>query len=85
MNKNLKIILSGDNGRLSSKRVVALICVVALLVSFFVAQFTGMIAPQYMFETISYIAMSGLGFTVIERFSNIFKTTKTPKDKTGEA
>lgn len=54
-------------GEISSKRIVTFLAINSLVISFFIAQFTGNAAPEYMFEYLSYIVMTGMGFTAFEK------------------
>jgi hypothetical protein len=54
-------------GEVSSKRIVTFIAINSLIISFFIAQIWGRTPPQYMFEYLSYIVMTGMGFTAVEK------------------
>lgn len=64
-------------GEVSSKRIVTFITINSLIISFFIAQITGRTPPEYMFEYLSYIVMTGIGFTAFEKMKvNISKKDK---------
>jgi hypothetical protein len=72
MRKVLKELLSDENGILSSKRVVAVICVCILCLVFLLESF-GIIKPledTVIVDSILYIAMVGLFGTSIDKFAS---------------
>jgi len=78
--KSMREILSSPSGTLSSKRTVMMICVFLLVIGFFSCFFTDRRIPEYMWNTISYIIMTGLGFTGVENATNLFKSKSTEKE-----
>ena len=71
MKKVLKELLSDENGILSSKRVVAVICVCVLCLVFLLQSFR-IIEPledTIIVDSILYIAMVGLFGTSIDKFA----------------
>lgn len=64
----LREILS-DNNILSSKRVVAFLAFVAMIVSYFVDQFTNHSIKPELFESLMWIVIAGLGITGVEKFA----------------
>lgn len=64
------MLADGTDGSVSSKRVVTssafLMCAIAFLSNLFL----NMKIEQFLFESMSYIAMAGLGATVAEKFSS---------------
>ncbi len=65
------------NGTLSSRRVVTFIAFILCGVAFIANLFWGFEVKQFMFESMIYLAMVGLGVTVAEKFAPINKETKT--------
>lgn len=60
---------SGDATMLSSKRVIALLAFIAIMVSYFVDQFTTHKVTKDLFDGLMWIVIAGLGFTGIEKFA----------------
>jgi hypothetical protein len=71
--KAAKEMLSSSSGNLSSKRVVTFMCTLLLVIGFFACFFTDRRVPEYMWNTISFIVMTGLGFTGVEHITDFFK------------
>jgi hypothetical protein len=65
------------NGTLSSRRVVTFIAFILCGIAFIANLFWGFEVKQFMFESMIYLAMVGLGVTVAEKFAPINKETKT--------
>jgi hypothetical protein len=63
------ILTDGVNGTVSSRRVVTLLAFALCAVAFIANLFFGMKIDQFIFDSMSYIAMAGLGATVAEKFS----------------
>ena len=70
------MIADGQNGSVSSKRVVTLLAFTFCSIAFFANMFFDKKIDQFIYETMAYIAMAGLGVTVAEKFSP--KPTTTP-------
>jgi hypothetical protein len=70
------MIADGHNGSVSSKRVVTLLAFMFCSIAFFANMFFGKHIDQFIYETMAYIAMAGLGVTVAEKFSS--KPQSTP-------
>ena len=70
------MLQDGDNGSVSSKRVITLLAFLMCCIAFMVDLFTEYEAKQYLFDSMMYIVVAGLGFTASEKFA-----TKN-KDKT---
>lgn len=71
MRKNIRELLSDENGILSSKRVVAILCVFLLCVIFVLESFS-LIQPLQdtaLIDALVYIAMVCLFGTSVEKFS----------------
>lgn len=68
---NLKGMLadSHDATCLSSKRVVALLAFICLVVAFFVDLFTNYKITQAIYDSMMFIVVAGLGFTGLEKFA----------------
>lgn len=71
--KPVREVLSDNSGNLSSKRTVIMICVLLLTIGFLGCFFTDRRIPEYMWNTISYIIMAGMGFTGAEKITDFFK------------
>ncbi len=65
------------NGTLSSRRVVTFIAFILCGIAFIANLFWGFEVKQFMFESMIYLTMVGLGVTVAEKFAPINKETKT--------
>ncbi len=57
------------DGSLSSKRVVTFLAFILCAIAFIANLFWGYEVKQYMFESMIYLTMAGLGVTVAERFA----------------
>ena len=77
MNWVASMLQDGANGSVSSKRVVTLAAFLLCAVAFVANMFFGYKIDQFIFESMSYIAMAGLGVTVAEKFASR-GTTQTP-------
>ena len=68
---NLKGMLAdtNDSTALSSKRVVAFLAFICLMVAFFVDLFTDNSVTQGVFDSMMWIVVAGLGFTGLEKFA----------------
>ena len=67
------MLSDGSNGSVSSKRVITLLAFLMCSVAFMVDLFTQYETKQYLFDSMMYIVVAGLGFTASEKFA--------PKDK----
>jgi hypothetical protein len=65
-----------QNGTLSSRRVVTFIAFLLCGIAFIANLFWGFEVKQFMFESMIYLAMVGLGVTVAEKFAPVNKETK---------
>jgi hypothetical protein len=63
------MLTDGDNGSVSSKRVVTFLAFTMCSVAFVADQFMGYKANQYLFDAMMYIVIAGLGFTASEKFA----------------
>ena len=73
MNWMSSMLSDGSNGSVSSKRVITLLAFLMCSVAFMVDLFTQYETKQYLFDSMMYIVVAGLGFTASEKFA--------PKDK----
>lgn len=64
------MIQDGVDGSVSSRRVITLIAFLLCVVAFIANLFFNMKIDQFIFDSMSYIAMVGLSATVAEKFSN---------------
>lgn len=64
------MLTDGTDGSVSSKRVVTFSAFLMCVIAFLSDLFLGMKIEQFIFESMSYIAMAGLGATVAEKFSS---------------
>ena len=63
------LLADGDDGSVSSKRVVTLLAFIMCGVAFMVDLFTQYKAEPHLFDSMMYIAIAGLGFTASEKFA----------------
>lgn len=70
------LLSDGHNGTLSSKRVVTFLAFILCAIAFVANLFWGFEVKEYMFESMIYLAMVGLGVTVTEKFAPINKESK---------
>lgn len=62
-------VLQDTNGAYSSKRFVTLLCVLLMLVAFIANLFYDQTVDEFMYESIMYIVIAGLGFSGAEKFA----------------
>ena len=72
------LLQDGIDGSLSSKRVVTFSAFLLCATAFIANLFFNMKIDQFIFDSMSYIAMAGLGATVAEKFSNRNSTYTPP-------
>lgn len=65
------------NGTLSSKRLVTFLAFLLCGISFIANLFWGFEIKEFMFDSMIYLTMVGLGVTASEKFAPINKETKT--------
>lgn len=70
------LLNDSHNGTLSSKRVVTFIAFLMCAVAFIANLFWGFEVKQFMYESMIYLVMVGLGVTVTEKFAPINKESK---------
>jgi hypothetical protein len=63
------MVSDGDNGSVSSKRVITLLAFILCGVSFMLDQIMGLKADPRLFDAMMYIVVAGLGFTASEKFA----------------
>lgn len=63
------MLLDGVDGSLSSKRVITTLAFLLCATAFIANLFFGLKIDQFIYDSMSYIAMAGLGATVAEKFS----------------
>lgn len=87
------MLLDGIDGSVSSKRVITFLAFILCATAFLANLFFGLKIEQFIYDSMSYIAMAGLGATVAEKFSGRRSTyvpptprrgTPLPKDNTPE-
>jgi hypothetical protein len=69
MNWVQSMLADGVNGSVSSKRVVTLLAFIVVCASYIADQFFGFPAKPPLFDSMMYIVIAGLGFTVSEKFA----------------
>lgn len=70
------LLNDSHNGTLSSKRVVTFLAFLLCGVAFIANLFWGFEVKQFMFDSMIYLAMVGLGVTASEKFAPINKESK---------
>lgn len=65
----IKQIFQDRNEAFSSKRFVTLTCALLIIMGFVVDLFTDLTVSQFMYESLMYITIAGLGFTGAEQFA----------------
>lgn len=61
-----KQIFTGVTGEFSSKRTVTFFAVIMMLVAFVAQIFLGIEVPQWLFESVVYVVIAGVGFVAAE-------------------
>lgn len=64
------MLADGQNGSVSSKRVVTFIAFLLCALAFVVDLFTTYKAEPHLFDSMMYIVIAGLGFTASEKFTS---------------
>lgn len=70
------MFVDSTNGTLSSRRIIAFSAFVLCAIAFIANMFFGMKIDQFIFDSMAYIAMAGMGATVAEKFAT--KNTYEP-------
>ena len=73
-------MLSGDS-RVSSKRVIAIVAIVNIIIFCYIATFLGKTIPEFMFDGLALISWGGMGLTAVESIFNR-KKNKNNTDET---
>lgn len=69
LKKYISQILQDTHGSYSSKRFVTLLCVALMTCGFLANLFGDYTVDQFMYESIMYIVIAGLGFSGAEKFA----------------
>jgi hypothetical protein len=75
MNDFFKQVFQDDNKIYSSKRVVAAIATLAIIVAFTCDLFFHMTSSQFIFNGLLTLDLGALGITAVEKFTDTSKTT----------
>lgn len=67
------MLKDGIDGSLSSRRVITVLAFILCAIAFIANLFFGLSMEKFIFDSMSYIAMAGLGATVAEKFSGAEK------------
>lgn len=73
-------MLSSNSG-VSSKRVVAIVIIVNVVVFCYIAIFLGKVIPEFMFDSLCLISGGGMGLTAVENIFSIKKGNDKEKNK----
>lgn len=76
------MLQDGIDGSWSSKRVVTFVAFVLCVIAFVANLFWGYKVEPFMFESMIYLAMVGLGVTASEKFAPKFTGSQTPMQPT---
>lgn len=68
-----QLFQDGINGTLSSRRVITVLSFLLCAVAFIANLFFGLTIEKFIFDSMSYIAIAGMGATVAEKFSGAEK------------
>lgn len=63
------MLCDGENGTVSSKRVITLLAFIMCSIAFMVDLFTNYTVKTSLFDSMMYIVIAGLGFTATEKFA----------------
>lgn len=81
MNDFSSVLRDGIDGSLSSRRIVTFLAFLLCATAFLANLFFGMKIEEFIFNSMSYIAMAGLGATVAEKFSSAEKISVADRDR----
>ena len=71
---NIKSMLADtENGTISSKRVITMLCTVLMAVGFVANMFFGYQVDENIFNSIMYVVIAGVGVTGVEKFAGAMK------------
>jgi hypothetical protein len=76
--KNFFISVLTSGGKISSKRFITLLSFIMMVVGFIANMFYQLKIEQYIYESMSWIVLGGLGFTASEQFAK--KSAKSPDE-----
>jgi hypothetical protein len=65
----IKGILEDPNGSPSSKRLIVILCIILMSVGYIANLFWGYTVQEFMFNSIMYIVIGGMGITGVEKFA----------------
>lgn len=68
------MLADGHDGSVSSKRVITFLCVFLMALAFVANLFWGYKVDEFMYNSVMYVVIAGLGATGLEKFA-----PKTPK------
>jgi len=71
------LLNDGHNNTLSSKRVITFLSFMLCGTAFIANLFWNFEVKQFMYESMVYLTIAGLGFTASEKFAPINKETKS--------
>jgi len=63
------MIADGHDGSISSKRVITFICVFLMTLAFIANLFWGYKVDEFMYNSVMYVVIAGLGATGLEKFA----------------
>jgi len=69
LKKYISQVLQDTNGTYSSKRFVTILCVTLMTCGFLANLFGDYTVDQFIFESIMYVVIAGLGFSGAEKFA----------------
>jgi hypothetical protein len=72
-------VLADPNGNPSSKRLVTLICTILMTIGFIANLFWEFKIDEFIFNSVMYIIIGGMGITGVEKFA-----PKSPTDNIAE-
>lgn len=67
--KYIKQVLQDTSGAYSSKRAVVFLCTILMATGFLANLFGSYEVDQFMYESVMYIVIAGLGFSGAEKFA----------------
>jgi len=76
INAMTSMLADGHNGSVSSKRVITFLAFLLCAVAFIANLFWGFKIDDFIFNSMVFIVISGLGVTGLEKFANIKTTIK---------
>jgi hypothetical protein len=73
----VKAVMSEHDGTPSSKRWIVLLCTVLMAIGYIANLFWGFKVEQFMFDSIMWVVMCGMGVTGVEKFASFTKKDNT--------